>query len=164
MVNKIRFPLFSAEVIDEYEFIFFYIVENIDYSEPHSIKTYVAPYSNAGRTQNLGRFPIELSYDIMIVKYENPFFVVTIDDTIQKILNAKRNRKKLRLSVPNLPLGSSRFYIGDFDLGLKEPNRLTASISFTEILEDSLGRSVENLVLNNAMENIKALLRQKGQI
>jgi hypothetical protein len=164
MVNRNRMPNFSAEIIDTSETIYFFIVDSVDYSEPHSIKTYVAPYTTAGRTQNLGRQVITLSYNIMLVNYFKDDKLVTIEESLQKLINIKRLRKKLRLSVPKIPLGTSRFYMGNLDVGLKEPSRLILTTSFTEILEDSIKRSVHNLVLNNSMENIKALLQQREQL
>lgn len=164
MVDKNRTPQFSAEVIDDATTVYFYIVRAIGYNENQSIKTFVAPYTTAGRTQNLGRFPITLNYDFLIVKYYMNNRVISIEETLNELTNIKRLRKKLRLNVPQLPIGSSRFYMGDMSVKLKEPLRLILTVSFTEILEDSLKRSVQNLVLNNSMENVKALLQQRGQV
>jgi hypothetical protein len=164
MVNRNRLPKYSAEVIDENRTVYFYLVQSLDHEENQSIKTFVAPYTAAGRTQNLGRFPVSIGYSLMIVNYFRNDELISIEKSFLELQNIKRNRKKIRLSVPTLPLGSSIYYIGNVSTTYKDPNRLILSVNFIEVLEDSIRANIQNLVLNNSMENIKTLLNQRGLI
>lgn len=164
MVNRNRLPKYSAEILDDNETIYFYIVQDVGYEEGHSIKTFIAPYTAAGRTQNLGRTNINLTYNIMLVNYFKDNILVSIEESFLKLQEIKRSRKKIRLSVPGLPLGSSIYFMGGINVQLRDPSRLIFSTNFVEILQDSIQSTSQNLVLNNSMENIKALLQQRGLV
>lgn len=156
--------LYFAEVVDTGEIFYFYIVQDISYDEPQSIVQKVAPFTAAGRTQNLGRMPISISKTLMLVDSRIEGKFESKEETMEKILRIKRKRQKVKLIIPGLPLSSTTFFIGNFSETINEPNRLMVTLEFKEILEDNIQTTTQNLVLSDSMENIEALLEQRGLI
>lgn len=120
------------------EIVNFYIVESLNVSSSASIQVNKVPFtSGKGMTQNLGRGEITITKKIMLV---DDYF--NSDNTKEaqytKLWNMYASRQKLRLNIPNLPLGTSVYYIKNIQLAISEPHRLILDMSFTEKLDYSL--------------------------
>lgn len=143
---------------NEGDIVYFYITQDMNITNDQSINTKLAPFTATGFTQNLGRSEIKISMNIMLVD--------TIDSTMEekykKLFKLKSQGVLINLAMPNLPDETNNYYISSLTQGLKEPNRLNCTISFTEDLRSAIKQTIQILIGNAALTNITTVLEDRG--
>ena len=150
--------LYFCQVLDTGENVSFYITEDISIKNAHSINTKIAPFTGTGFTQNLGRKEYSVSMSILLTDGIDG----TMEQKYNKLMQVKNTMKKVKLNLAVLPLGANNYYIDNCDLKLKEPARLTISLSLTEDLGTAFKSRIQNLIGSNAIEGITTTLSSRG--
>lgn len=152
--------LYFCEVIETGEVVYFYITQDISIKNSSRINTKISAYTSTGYTQNLGR----KEYVVNITAWLTDSLEGTMEEKYRKLDNIKNKRQGVKLVLPNLPDGTNEYYIADLQQNMREPSRLTITLTFTEILQSAIKTKVQNLVGAQAIDNIKSVLTDRGFI
>jgi hypothetical protein len=134
-----------------------YLITSYELSEGQNINIKYSPYTTTGKTQNLGRKPMELLVNIRLTKKFSDLY---------DIFKYKRDRNvvKITLHGDNLPsddlLKSGKFYISEPRAVIEAPTYIDVTLPLIEFLDVNIRRTNVNLVQGAFAEDFKTLLKQ----
>lgn len=175
--NQKKLRPMLLKTTDDAKEILLYMVTDYKISEPQNISHRYSPYMGGtdnngnpvggGKTQNLGRGPISITVNLMVVDYAGK----SKEYMIEKLFKCKRLRKTVQCTTTtntehtgmNLDdvLLSGTFNIGLCDITVSAPNYFAVTLTLEENLESNIKQTNINLVSSEYSTQFLKFLTQR---